>query len=67
MERKIGEVFKFAGKKCIVVEDNILDFSYTCEDCVFVKKPISYCKKTARCLPENRQDGKCVIFLEVKE
>lgn len=67
MERKIGEVFEFEGKKCAVVEDNSLDFIYSCISCVFAKKPLSYCKKKARCLPENRQDGKSVIFVEVKE
>lgn len=67
MERKIGEVFEFEGKKCVVVEDNSLYFNYSCLNCVFAKKPISYCEKTARCLPENRQDGKSFIFVEVKE
>ena len=67
MERKIGEVFEFEGKKCVAVYDDSLYFDHSCINCVFAEKPISYCRNKARCLPENRQDGKNVIFVEVKE
>lgn len=59
MERKVGEIFDYKGKKLQVVEQ------FDCKDCVF---DIYFCRRTpsivGRCY--DRKDGKSVIFKEVK-
>lgn len=62
MERKIGEVFEFEGKKYEVVETDM----WTCKGCAFNyiwNHPA--CKN--RCAANERTDGADVIFVEVKE
>lgn len=63
MERKIGEVFEFEGKKCAVVEGPIpcrliCSFIENCDD----KKEI-----LGECYGRERIDRKYVHFVEVKE
>lgn len=62
MERKVGEVFEFEGKRYEVVEAP--DTGY-CYGCAFINKPVSYCMNVSKCL--DREDRESVIFVEVKE
>lgn len=65
MERKIGEIFDYEGKKLQVVEKN-----FFCDGCYFYEVGDDFCLndddfgKTGSCLA-NRSDQKEVIFQEV--
>ena len=62
MERKIGEVFEFAGRKYEVVETDMC----TCAGCAFHyiwNHPV--CNN--ECAENDRADGADVIFVEVRE
>ena len=66
MERKIGEVFEYQGKKLKVVQTT----SNLCNNCYFYVNSI--CKEMRKqccgeCDQRMRIDGKPVIFVEVKE
>lgn len=67
MERKIGEVFEFEGKKYEVVESlKSLESCYSCcfggERCFDVMG-----RDGGYCMKQLRADGKSVYFVEVKE
>ncbi|HJH06985.1 hypothetical protein [Fusobacterium ulcerans] len=63
MERKIGEIFEYLGDKYIVKEANSCEkCSFDCEIVCAGDEEIS-----GECLPHKREDGKKVIFIEVKE
>ena len=68
MERKIGEVFEFEGKKIKCVEDVGLQM---CEICLIkdFKLKSCYCISDVIgvCSPILREDSKSVIFIEIKE
>lgn len=63
MERKIGEVFDYEGKRLIVEESKS-----GCDDCFFDGQRNCECKKeiSGYCGISNRSDRKGVIFVEVK-
>jgi len=62
MEHKIGEVFKFKGKK---IKPEIIANHYSCEGCVFDGcDGCLYFKEY--CSYGYRKDGNDVIFVEVK-
>ena len=62
MERKIGEVFEFEGRKYKVVETDMC----TCEGCAFNHTwDLHFCDNG--CTANERTDGADVIFVEVKE
>ena len=65
MERKIGEIFEFEGKKLKVVETE----KNLCFDCYFYNGVT--CQKTFRecgkCEKGARSDYKPIIFVEVKD
>ena len=64
MERKIGEIFEYQGKKLIVEESN----SGGCGGCFFKELcPLIVRKTAGECQAESRVDNKHVIFVEVKE
>lgn len=65
MERKIGEIFEFQGKKYKVVEDNI----DSCLCCVFFKNNecSTYRNIVGSCAKSKRGDGTTVIFKEVND
>lgn len=64
MERKIGETFKFEGKKLQVKEDKYR----TCNDCFFnIKCTDESLNIGGYCDEDCRKDGKSVIFTEVIE
>ena len=64
MERKIGDVFKFDGKKFEVIDGD-------CEDCYFLTE--SYCFKSSviniigECYASNRKDNEDVCFELIEE
>ena len=62
MEHKIGEKFTIDGVEYITVEDKKLE---ECDKCAFMKKPVEFCEDF-ECHELLRNDGKAVIFLEVK-
>ncbi len=66
MEREIGEVFNYDGKKLKVVETK----GSTCYNCYFADRDCD-CMNTRKilgaCVSEIRTDHKPVIFVEVKE
>lgn len=65
MERKIGEVFEYQGKKLKVVQTE----GSTCYNCYFANRDCD-CdtrKVLGACLSETRTDNKPVIFVEVEE
>lgn len=65
MERKIGEIFEFEGKKLKVVQTE----GSTCYNCYFANRDCD-CdtrKVLGACLSETRTDNKPVIFVEVKD
>ena len=62
MERKIGEVFKYNGKKYIVKEIN-----EGCEGCAFYYNCIEPGSIIGNCAKTHRSDNKSVIFVEYKE
>lgn len=66
MERKIGEVFEFEGRKYKVVE-RVNKHDLYCDRCAFDIE--SGCLGSSRgwCSLKWRQDEKDVIFVEVKE
>ena len=64
MERKIGEVFEYEGKKLQVKENHI----YSCDGCFFN----GHCEHSSNpiiglCEKDQREDEKDVIFVEVQE
>lgn len=62
MERKIGEVFEYEGKKLQVKESN----RYSCDSCFFKGHCSSYRKNiTGECEAVNRGDNKEVIFVDI--
>ena len=70
MERRVGEIFEYKGKKLKVVET-----PFSCYGCYFLtdyylegKTALEQENNCARypCLPSNREDGKEVIFQLVK-
>lgn len=64
MERKIGEVFEYQGKKLKVVETK----DSTCYNCYFANRDCEKTKKVlGACIRERRTDKKPVIFVEAKE
>ena len=64
MERKIGEIFEYQGKKLKVIEGE-----NKCDKCYFYKD--NYCTRIDRiagqCLTSKRTDNKSVNFIEVTE
>ena len=62
MERKIGEVFKFEGRKYKVVE-RVNKYDLYCDRCAFDEGGDCY----PYCYSDVREDGKNVYFVEVKE
>ena len=62
MERKIGEIFEYEGKKLQVKESA----SSGCDGCFFVGKCF-LSDKAGQCKAVNRTDRKNVIFVEVQE
>ncbi len=69
MERKIGEIFGFEGKKIKCVED---DGKIVCFDCIFFIKKTNTeednCEnKNMLCISFERKDDKNVKFIEIKE
>ena len=64
MERKIGEVFEYQGKKLKVLETK----DSTCYNCYFANRDCEKTKKVlGECIRERRTDKKPVIFVEAKE
>ncbi len=60
MERKLGEVFEFEGKKLKVVESDSCTccyFNYACTE--------EDEKQLGKCLDVHREDGKNIVFKEV--
>lgn len=66
MERKIGEVFEIDGKEYKVAEC-IDDYMGYCDKCAFDGSYRCMSKKRGYCEMSNREDGKDVYFIEVKE
>lgn len=64
MERKIGEVFEFEGKKYKVVDGGLEYF-----DCALCDLEGFLCisSNRGRCVGESREDGKDVYFVDVGE
>lgn len=60
MEREIGEIFNYKGKKIEVVIDNFL----TCDNCYFSNDTCDNAQ-IGKCCYISRSDGKSVIFKEV--
>ncbi len=65
MEHKIGEVFKINDYriKAKITKRN------SCDGCFFSDKHCNYLQRDGflePCMPNSRQDGKDVIFVEVK-
>lgn len=62
MERKIGEVFEFAGRKLLVEESQSID----CTGCYFEDR---VCREriTGACPSDARSDKKNVIFKDVTD
>ena len=58
MERKIGEVFEYEGKRLVAKETNI----GSCTDCFFSKRDCGDIK----CQYLSRKDNKNVLFKELK-
>lgn len=67
MERKIGEVFEFEGKKYEVVEDDKPDKENDCYKCIFDIEPGCFSSTRGVCCSTERTDGKEVVFIEVRE
>lgn len=69
MERKIGEVFEFEGKKLKVEKAK----NGSCDGCAFQAKSCYYMNLPEEvfgysyCLQDLREDGKSVIFKEVTD
>ena len=64
MERKIGEVFEFEGRKYKCIESFKLD-KVSCHICAFFVIDCKYC--LSECYHGYRKDGKEVYFVEVRE
>ena len=62
MERKIGEIFEYEGKKLKVVEA-----SHGCDGCFFKRKCRDGLAVAVTCAPGDRTDKKFVVFVEVKD
>ena len=66
MERKVGEVFEYQGKKLRVEESK----NGGCDGCFFDGQTLSFCNKltlAGHCEFEYRTDKKEVIFVEITE
>lgn len=68
MERKVGEIFDFNGVK-LQVKDTVHETS--CNGCYFngsicKNNETRYINQTGECFQPCRNDGKNVIFVEVK-
>ena len=65
MERKVGEVFEYDGKKLQVIEDPF----EVCDECYFAKENdcIKFCEITGKCTNIKRKDKRNVIFKEIKD
>ena len=63
MEHKIGEVFKFKGKK---IKPEIIANHYSCEGCFLARYRCNYIQNVEPCTHNLRLDGNDVIFVEVK-
>lgn len=67
MERKIGEIFEYEGKKIEVVEnENPFVFS-GCWSCYFEEKECENINELGKCFFRQRQDRKGVYFVEVED
>lgn len=64
MEYKIGEIFKFNGKKIRCVLNN--GSTNVCEKCALHKTDY-YCTSEIACTPDCREDVNDVYFIEIKE
>ena len=61
MEKAIGERFEYRGKTYEVVEAD----KHSCEKCGLFFHGVEWCSEQ-NCIPSRREDGKDVIFKEVK-
>ena len=63
MERKIGEVFEFEGKKLKVIKGNV-----RCKECFFYEIPCPcgvFLDIRGKCTTEGREDENNVYFVRV--
>lgn len=67
MERKIGEIFEYEGKKYKVVEN--LKSLAGCDNCCFGDESCFDVigRNGGYCMRQLRTDGKSIYFVEVKE
>ena len=62
IERKIGDIFDYEGKKLRVEKSDVC----SCDGCFFIGQCMSFCKEiTGQCEAVDREDSNNVIFVEI--
>ena len=62
IERKIGDIFDYKGKKLRVEKSDVC----SCDGCFFIGQCMSFCKEiTGQCEAVDREDSNNVIFVEI--